>query len=189
MIFGSEWSIRSLSSCSLWHSDGTFKVRPLLFEQLYIIFGFQNGSMIPCAYCLTTRKNSVVYTKILRHLIEYGKKLTVEMNPQRLTCDFEQATINSFVDIFPHIKINGCFFHHAQSLWRKIQKVGMVRHFEKTNDNNNVIPESKRKKADHWFLAAVGLALVPPTILRAHGQRSWIYIHPIMLVQQNSMII
>ncbi|CAF0743029.1 unnamed protein product [Didymodactylos carnosus] len=151
MIFGSEWSIRFLSSCSFWHSDGTFKVRPLFFEQLYIVFGFQNGFMIPCTYSLTTRKNSVVYTKILRHLIEYGKKLNVEMNPQRLTCDFEQATINSFVDIFPHIKINGCFFHYAQSLWRKIQEVGMMRHFEKTNDNKTVIPKSERKKADHIY--------------------------------------
>ncbi|CAF1224396.1 unnamed protein product [Didymodactylos carnosus] len=25
-----KWSIRCLSSCSMWHSDGTFDIRPLL---------------------------------------------------------------------------------------------------------------------------------------------------------------
>ncbi|CAF1006942.1 unnamed protein product [Didymodactylos carnosus] len=67
MIFGSEWSIRLLSSCSIWHSDGTFDVHPLLFAKLYIIFDFNNGYMIPCAYCLTTKKNEIAYTKILNH--------------------------------------------------------------------------------------------------------------------------
>ncbi|CAF1528365.1 unnamed protein product [Didymodactylos carnosus] len=96
MIFGSEWGIRFLSSCSLWHSDGTFSVRPLLFVQLYIIFDFYNGYMIPCAYCLTTKKNEIAYTKIVNYLIALGQKFHVVMKPQRLTCHFEHVTINSF---------------------------------------------------------------------------------------------
>ncbi|CAF1041601.1 unnamed protein product [Didymodactylos carnosus] len=64
MIFGSEWSIRFLSSCLLWHSDATFDVRPLLFAQLYIIFGFNNRYMIPCACGLTTEQNKITHTKI-----------------------------------------------------------------------------------------------------------------------------
>ncbi|CAF1329858.1 unnamed protein product, partial [Didymodactylos carnosus] len=43
--------IHFLLSYSLWHSNGIFGVRPLLFAELYIIFVFNNGYMIPCAYC------------------------------------------------------------------------------------------------------------------------------------------
>ncbi|CAF4616249.1 unnamed protein product, partial [Didymodactylos carnosus] len=153
-------------SCSLWHSDDTFKVRPLLFQQLYIIFGFNNGYMIPCAYSLTTKKNAIVYSKILIHLIELGKKFNVIMNPERLTCDFEQSTISSFNDVFPNIKINGCFFHYAQSLWRKIQEIGMSRYFLQEKDNDN-ISDVERNQADHWFLGAIGLALIPADIVES----------------------
>ncbi|CAF1566956.1 unnamed protein product, partial [Didymodactylos carnosus] len=83
LVFGADWSNRFLLLCDLWHSDGTFKVRSVLFEQLYIIFGFNNGFMIPCAYSLTTRKNAVVSTKILLHLSELGNKLNIKMNPKR----------------------------------------------------------------------------------------------------------
>ncbi|CAF4602757.1 unnamed protein product, partial [Didymodactylos carnosus] len=166
MIFGSQWSICFLASCSLWHSDGTFTVRPLLFQQLYIIFGFNNGYMIPCAYSLTTKKNAIVYSKILIHLIELGKKFNVTMNPERLTCDFEQATISSFNDVSPNIKINGCFVHYAQSLWRKIQEIGMSRYFLQKKDNDN-ISDVKRKQADHGFLGAIGLALIPADIVES----------------------
>ena len=31
LMFASDWSIKFLSSCSQWHSDGTYKYRLLLF--------------------------------------------------------------------------------------------------------------------------------------------------------------
>ena len=62
-MFASAWSIHFLSSYSEWHLDGTFKCRPLLFSQVYILFGF-NNLMIPCIYCLTTKKDENVYIYI-----------------------------------------------------------------------------------------------------------------------------
>ena len=86
-MFASDGSIHFLSSCSEWHSDGTFKYRPLLFSQVYISFGF-NNLMIPCVYCLTTKKDENVYIKICQHLMSIANQKGIVLNPIRITCDY-----------------------------------------------------------------------------------------------------
>lgn len=39
--------------------------------------------------------------------------------------DFEQTAINAFQAEFPDLETTGCFFHLAQSIWRKIQNEGL----------------------------------------------------------------
>ena len=69
LMFASDWSLIFLSECEQWHSDGTFTIRPLIFEQVYILCGFSSGFMTPRVYCLTTKKDEQVYTKIFGHVI------------------------------------------------------------------------------------------------------------------------
>ena len=131
-MFASDWTIQFLSSCSEWHSAGTFKCRPLLFSQVYILFGF-NKLMIPCVYCLTTKKDENVYIKIFQHLMSLANQKGIVLNPTRITCDYELATINALRTIFHFVHICGCFFHYAQSLWRKIQELGLTRLVNSSN--------------------------------------------------------
>ncbi|CAF1596186.1 unnamed protein product [Rotaria magnacalcarata] len=109
LMFASDWSIQYLSSCSQWHSDGTYKCRPLLFSQVYIIFGF-NNMIIPCVYCLTTKQDEHVYSKILRNLLRIAQQKGIYFNPKRVTCDYELAAINAFRSVFPSVHVSGCFF-------------------------------------------------------------------------------
>ena len=164
-MFGSDWSLEYLGSCSQWHSDGTYKCRPLLFAQLYIIFGFSN-KMIPCVYCLTTKQDEHIYSKILQHLLHLAGQKNITLNPKRLTCDFEQASINAFSKTFPQLHVAGCFFHFSQSLWRKIQELGLSRLVKRSRSSKpNVVLTEEQKKGTNWFLCAIGLALVPPFLV------------------------
>ena len=164
-MFASDWSIQFLSSCSEWHSDGTFKCRLLLFSQVYILFGF-NNLMIPCVYCLTTKKDENVYIKIFQHLMSIANQKEIVLNPTRITCDYELATINSFRAIFHSAHICGCFFHYAQSLWRKIQELDLTRLVNSSNvHRSNSFSNEERKNARDWFSAAVDLALIPPNFI------------------------
>ncbi|CAF4355042.1 unnamed protein product [Rotaria magnacalcarata] len=164
-MFASDWSIKFLSSCSQWHSDGTFKCRPLQFAQVYILFGFDN-LMIPCVYCLTTKKDENVYVKILQHLLTIADQKGIILNPTRITCDYELATINAFRTIVNGVQICGCFFHYAQSFWRKIQELGLIRLVNLSNARRSSrFSNEARKDTKEWFLAAIGLALIPPNLV------------------------
>ena len=40
--------------------------------------------------------------------------------------DFEQGAIMAFAEEFPGIVVKGCHFHFTQSIWNKIQEIGLV---------------------------------------------------------------
>ena len=45
--------------------------------------------------------------------------------PRYLFVDFEQAAINSFNLIWPITQVKACFFHLSQSVYRKVQSLGL----------------------------------------------------------------
>ena len=119
-MFGTDWSLSFLSMCSRWHSNGIFDVRPLLFEQVYVVCGYNEGFMIPCIYTLSTKRDELTYSKIFHNIIKLGVDRRVTMKPSQLTCDFEIAAIDAFKSIFSEAPVKTCFFHYSQNLWKKI---------------------------------------------------------------------
>uniref|UniRef100_A0AAV2J3Z3 MULE transposase domain-containing protein n=1 Tax=Knipowitschia caucasica TaxID=637954 RepID=A0AAV2J3Z3_KNICA len=47
--------------------------------------------------------------------------------PQKVVCDFEMALITALQSELPQVSIQGCYFHFTQSLWRRVQELGLVR--------------------------------------------------------------
>jgi hypothetical protein len=161
-MFGSEWSLKFLSLCTQVHADGTFNTRPLLFAQIYIIFGFDNGYMVPCIYCLTTKFDKILYKKIFNHIITLCANINLTFSPQRFTSDFELAAIQACKSTFRNVKISACFFHYSQSIWRKVQELGLSR---LVSSSRRELDNDEHKKADNWIQGAIGLALIPPTLV------------------------
>ena len=112
--------------CSWWLSDGTFDVRPLLLEQVYVACGYNQGFIIPCIYTLSTKKDQLTYSKIFHNIIKLGvDRQGVPMKPSHLTCDFEIAAIEPFRNNFSEAQVKTCFFHYSQNLWKKMQKYSL----------------------------------------------------------------
>lgn len=61
----------------------------------------------------------------MRIIVKISSQNNLDFHPKHLYCDFEQAIFNSFSSIFPDIRIHGCYFHYTQSLYRKIQNIGL----------------------------------------------------------------
>ena len=61
IIFGTERMINLLAECQDWMLDGTFKVTPALFYQLYTIHGVCGDWVFPCVYSLLPNKESRTY--------------------------------------------------------------------------------------------------------------------------------
>jgi len=62
------------------------------------------------------------------------KKYLPNFNPESFTLDFEITAIQSTTQIFHSAKINGCNFHFNQSLWGKVQNIGLASSYKDNAD-------------------------------------------------------
>ena len=106
-----------------WQIDGMFKVCPQLFFQLFTIHCNIYGSLVPMMDALLPNKTQESYGRLFV-LISHLKSKTV-------ISDFEVAFTNDAEIQFSNIKIQYCFFHMEQSVFRKIVEIGCkVRYVE-----------------------------------------------------------
>lgn len=91
LIFSTDGNLKVLEKCDHWFADGTFKTRPLLFDQLFVFHGLlddgANRLCVPLVYCLTPNRTTKTYTAILEKL----KTLNPALAPKSIMTDFEQA--------------------------------------------------------------------------------------------------
>ena len=91
IIICTNRNLAYLASSSELYGDGTFKVAPTIFQQLYTIHGFVVDSLQPLIYALLQAKNTETYS----HLLTEVTNLIDNLDPIRFMCDFELALINS----------------------------------------------------------------------------------------------
>lgn len=53
-----------------------------------------------------------------------------DYSPTQINVDFELAAINAIKEVFPNAKIQGCFFHLAQSIVRNLGTNGLKVRYE-----------------------------------------------------------
>jgi hypothetical protein len=143
-MFTTKENLEFLKNSSMWFVDGTFKVAPVLFTQLFVIHGMRGKSIFPLVYVLTPRNDTATYSL----------KLETVLAPDIIMSDFELASLNAFKAVFPAAEQKGCFFHFAQAFHRQIQQHSDV--FQLYNDNADFRLQLR-------FLVA--LAFVPPDVM------------------------
>lgn len=131
IIFGKNDLLKFLERKTRWIADGTFKVVPELFFQLYSIHVQEDSTSWPCVLALLPGKSEEIYTRLLSAL----KNLIPEAAPTRILTDFEMAAMNSFRVVFPTAEISGCFFHLSQAVLRKVGALGLKNMYESNVDN------------------------------------------------------
>ena len=127
LVFGDVQLVTALGRATLWLADGTFKVVPGLFYQLYSIHFDSTGGVHPTAlYCLLPNKTHATYVRLLNVV----KELVPNASPTRILVDFESAAMNAFRDAFPGTDVTGCYFHLCQSIVRKVNEIGLKATYE-----------------------------------------------------------
>ena len=91
-----------------------------MFYQLYSIHGQFHGRSIPFLYALLPGKSENIYQELFDVLLEH-----VSNHPKSIAIDFEPAADNVIRKNLPGTRINACFFHFKQNLWRRI-RVGII---------------------------------------------------------------
>ncbi|CAF1284973.1 unnamed protein product [Rotaria sordida] len=130
IIFSSADQLQLLDNCEELLVDGTFKVTPTIFYQLYVMHVVYRKAVIPVIFALLPNKTQQTYQRLINELVQ----ICPAWNPKSIMMDFEQAAINAFGDTFATTTnpstISGCFFHLQQSIQRKVQELGFKTNYE-----------------------------------------------------------
>ncbi len=110
--------------------DGTFFVVPKIFMQLFTLMAVVNNHSFPLIFVLMTAKTQVLYEAVISTVRDFFPELL----PDFLMGDFELASRNALELHFPTATLGGCQFHFSQSLWKKIQKLGLSKLYMTNKD-------------------------------------------------------
>ncbi|CAF0784768.1 unnamed protein product [Adineta ricciae] len=110
--------------------DGTFKVVPEIFYQLYIIHGVFRDHVIPLVFALLRQKTAETYKDLIDEIIIIAPR----WSPRTIMPDFEQSSIAPFKAAFPTVLLSGCYFHSRQSIDRKLRALGHQQEYETNAD-------------------------------------------------------
>ena len=130
VIFASSDGLTILGECEEILIDGTFKITPIIFTQLYTIHGVYRNGVFPLVFALLSNKQQQSYQRLIDEL----RRLCPSWSPKSVMVDFEKAAINAFERTFTTptntISISACFFHLQKSIQRKLQDLGLKTNYE-----------------------------------------------------------
>ncbi|KRY07154.1 hypothetical protein T12_113 [Trichinella patagoniensis] len=86
LIFATEDGVKVLAQSNCWCGDGTFKIVPSWYQQLFTLHVFLRGKLLPVVYCLTVRKDLPTYSRIFKCSIPRRKNLAFNLN-RRPPCE------------------------------------------------------------------------------------------------------
>ncbi|KRX14006.1 hypothetical protein T07_1503 [Trichinella nelsoni] len=137
-VFSTADNIRLLAAMKTWGMDGTFKIVPQWYQQLFTIHAFSDGKLVP-AICLCTDKDIGTYEFISQALISRAAALEVDLNPDTIICDFETALIPAIQGYFPNARVQGCCFHFCQAVHRKVSELGLKTRYRQHEETRRKI--------------------------------------------------
>lgn len=120
LVFYSDFGSNLLKNNDVWCVDGTFYVAPKPFYQMITISVIINHHVFPCVFILVKGKSQDIYLKVFNLI----NNMIPNLFPKKIISDFEIASINSLIAIWPCVNIQGCYFHYCQCLFRKIVENG-----------------------------------------------------------------
>ncbi|KRZ66472.1 hypothetical protein T10_8692, partial [Trichinella papuae] len=125
LVFAMGSKIRLLAAWRTWGMDGTFNVVPQWYQQLFTIYVFVAGKLVPAVYCLCTGKDIGTYRYVSQALLNKAAVLRLNLNPETIICDFETALITAILDHFLNTRVHGCDLHFCQAEHMKLSDLGL----------------------------------------------------------------
>lgn len=121
LIFVSTFSKEIITKTKIFLMDGTFRICPTKFYQVFSVHAYVYNKTIPVVFALLPGKSIEIYNYLFIKL-----KSEINFNPEIVVIDFEVAIKTSLESIYENIKLQGCSFHFSQTLWRKLGTLGLI---------------------------------------------------------------
>ena len=149
LVFSTASLLTLLATAITIFCDGTFKISPLSFEQVYVFRICKDGVYITALYGLLPNKRKSTYKRFFKAV---WRLCGGSMSVRRILMDFEVAAVNSAIGVFGfgrELIVSGCWFHLKQSMKRKRHSLRLDEAY-RTN-----------KKFRYLCLMIEGLAFLP----------------------------
>ena len=152
VLFATNQTLKILADARAISVDGTFKMAPKLWKQLFIVCAeVPGGVWLPCAFGLLPDKKESTYIKFFYRLKEALVKINCELSAVYIMRDFELAIANSLETVWPEIQQKGCHFHMAKAIWKRISDAGLKSAYSQKGNDSLV----------EIVVSAIGMAYVP----------------------------
>lgn len=97
IVLATEENLQLLSNAGVWLANGTFKISPPLFTQLYIVHGLVNNPVVPLVYALLPNKTMNTYERLFQikrdNIVDFGFSNGMAVGPKTMIFGFELAAI------------------------------------------------------------------------------------------------
>ncbi|XP_002739538.2 uncharacterized protein LOC100377344 [Saccoglossus kowalevskii] len=159
MVFATNKNYRKLRECKVMYMDGTFKTCPRPYSQFFTIHGLYQGRVLPLVMVLMADKRIGAYRQVFQHVRAKVQQLTGHrLHLQRVVADYEISLMTVIDTEFRRTRISSCYFHFCQSLWRRIQRLGMARMYRQ---------DQRLKKCIRMLM---GIGYLPVAVVRMNFQ-------------------
>uniref|UniRef100_A0A915JDF0 MULE transposase domain-containing protein n=1 Tax=Romanomermis culicivorax TaxID=13658 RepID=A0A915JDF0_ROMCU len=128
VVFASDQDISVMYESPHLIMDGTFKVAPDEFMQIYTIHAWGNygHEAIPVAHAVMHSKTAASYAYVLSQIRQKLEAAHGGIGAIRfMHTDYEHAAHIAIRQIFPDVILKGCNFHFGQAINRKLQQIGL----------------------------------------------------------------
>lgn len=129
MVFSTLELMIRLTNAEMIVMDGTFKICPMLFRQIYTLHGLvglgQMKRVVPLVFVLMSNKSELLYRRLFDLFTDLCDDYGLSLAPRYVLTDFESAIIAAVRVKFPSAEHKGCFFHLAQIIYRNVQAKGL----------------------------------------------------------------
>ena len=107
IIFATNDAIRLLATNPHWFMDGTFKVCPEIFFQIYTIPVLISHQIFPCVFALLPSKTEATYNRFLTEVLNAVRNIGNE--PEEILVVFERAAMNAITNQLNQVEVNTLF--------------------------------------------------------------------------------
>ena len=119
IVYATDDCLDELESATTAYFDGTFKVAPRHFCQIWVIRVKVGEVTIPVAYAILEDKSYQSYSLA----IEMLKEAAPTWSPTLILTDFEQSELKALYEHFDKDSVRGCNFHYDQALLKHFKRV------------------------------------------------------------------
>ena len=129
-IFASQDALQVSAESEHWYADGTFRVCPKMFSQLYTIHDQSDGRVFPNVFAFLPNKNEGTYNRLFEQLFQLTNNLGND--PIDVLVDFKRSAINAFQN--RNIEVQGCFCYLSANIWKHTQYLGLSQTYNQEED-------------------------------------------------------